>query len=334
MLNGISSHIIYPRAQTSDPNIYYSKAIAARFIPNLTEQDFWDAVYDFDPLAPDSPPVTRLQQIMYSGQLKTLTLGKIYGRTTLKLIPCEGALPTTETQGWEPGLEYADTDCGAVSYSEGHPAACKDRETADMLEGRSVAVRTIGDDEDETLRRFASLGYVIQESKYVKGAWMKTGHVLVIDMGLKRVRKRHPWFVLAHEWPTDGEETEDGNFEFHAKERVLFNDSGEAGVFPGDNNRTPICRIDAMNKTSNRPVIRQFGSNFNFKPYRLGGLRPAKPSPYGPALVHVMEWHWDPEAERQVCYSKDGREYMRYDPQTHRYSYPDYSRMNFGEGNG
>ena len=111
-----------------------------------------------------------------------------------------------------------------MSYADGYPAeklaAYRNRETADMSEG---IVPTIGDDEDETLRRFASLGYVIQESKYVEGAWVKTGHVLVIDMGLKRARKRHPWFVLASEWPTDGEETEDEGFYFRGS------DSGENG---------------------------------------------------------------------------------------------------------
>ena len=34
----------------------------------------------------------------------------------------------------------------------------------------------------------------------------------------KRFRNRDPWLTLAHEQPTDGEETEDGNFYYHAKE--------------------------------------------------------------------------------------------------------------------
>ena len=89
-----------------------------------------------------------------------------------------------------------------------------------------------------------------------------------------------------------------------------------------------------MDDEGDIPVIKRFGSGFDFRPCRVGGRHPAGPSEYGPELVHVMEWYWDPRVERQVCYMKEGRECMRYDPQTHRYSYSDYSRMDLGGGNG
>ena len=34
------------------------RAAAARHIPNFTEQDFWDAPYEFDPLGPGQPDVS------------------------------------------------------------------------------------------------------------------------------------------------------------------------------------------------------------------------------------------------------------------------------------
>ena len=207
MFRNMSCHHDMTEGQDSDSNIYFSKEMEERFIPSLTEQNFWAAVYEFDPLASETPEITRLERIMESGQLSELILGKIHGKTTLKLIPCEGALPTTDTPGFKPTLDYAVTDCGAVSYPDGHPseelAPYATRSAAYTSQGSSITLPTIGDDEDETLRRFASLGYVIQESESIKEAWEKSGHVLVIDMVPKTIRNRHPWFILAHEWPTD-----------------------------------------------------------------------------------------------------------------------------------
>lgn len=78
---------------------------------------------------------------------------------------------------------------------------------------------------------------------------------------------------------------------------------------------------------SNEPVLKQFGPNFDFKTLRLGGHYSARSSIYGPALANVMEWHWDPEAEQEVCYTKRGGEYMRFDRATQRYSFPDFEKM-------
>ena len=193
---------------------------------------------------------------------------------------------------------------------------------------------TIKDDDDDILRRYASLGFVIQESEHQKGTWEKTGHVLVMDMGDKRARHRHPWMILASKWPTDGEETAEGEFYYRAKEHVLRDASNEPGVFPGDNNRTPICRIEPL-VDDQRPVILQLGPNFHFNPVRYGNKYHIHSKiKFGPSLVHVMEWYWDSPAKQQVCYTKAGLEYMRYDPKTMEYTYPDLSKMVFIGENG
>ena len=52
-----------------------------------------------------------------------------------------------------------------------------------------------------------------RKSKYHKDTWEKTGQVLVMDMGDKRARHRHPWMILASKWPADdGEETAEDDF--------------------------------------------------------------------------------------------------------------------------
>lgn len=64
-----------------------------------------------------------------------------------------------------------------------------------------------------------------------QGEWDRTGHVLVIDMDDRDVRHRHPWLILASEWPTDGEETGEGDFMVHAEEEVMRGDNTQEGVF-------------------------------------------------------------------------------------------------------
>ena len=307
---------------------------AARYIPDLTEQDFWDAVYNFDPSAPNAPETSRLEEIFISGQLKELTLGKVYGQKTLKLIPYEGALPTTEAPNLQTPFDYAETNGGAVCYPDGHPSL--DAGSTDAKKSSSAAKPMKGvpppvtDADDDFLRRFASLGFVIEEVKMegCDDSWAKTGHVLVMDMGDKRVRHRNPWFILASKWPTDGEQAEDGGQYYKAKEIVKRDAASEYGVLPGDHNRTPICRIEPMNGLGKRPTITQFGPNFSFNAVRYGGHNEYhRNSQFGPSLVHVMDWYWDPKAQQQVCYTKLGLEYMRYDPEKNIYTYPEFNKM-------
>jgi hypothetical protein len=162
--------------------------------------------------------------------------------------------------------------------------------------------------------------------------WTKTGHVLVMDMDDRKLRHRQPWFVLASEWPTDGEETQDGDFTFYAQKRVLRNNRGVYGVFPGDHNRTPICAIWPYGRQPKKGevILKQFGENFKFEPARFRGHRCAKASRFGPSLARVMDWYWDPETKQEVCYTEAGLEYMRYDRAPGEYSFPDFSRIEIG----
>lgn len=289
-----------------------------------TEGDFWNAAYDFDPLAPTQPPgPTTLVQLLTLGQLQPIMLGKLYGQTTLKLLPAIGVLPNDPIPNFHSALSFAATDSAAIIYPDGHPAI----ETSPLaLPSDSQTSVKITDSQDDKLRRVAALGWVIQS--YSEGQWGKTGHVLVMDMGDKRARDRHPWFVLVSEWPTDGEETAEGTFTYRAEERIYRDDDTEWGVFPGSKNRTPICMIKPMGKSdSSKPVLNQFGKEFNFDTVRLGGHRRHRPSIFGPALAKIRDWYWDPETKQEVCCTDGGLEYMRYDRETMEYSFPDFAKL-------
>lgn len=299
----------YPfmRDKTSADYIHYhvrkdaSEIEAANARPPPSSEEFWNAAYAFDPFdRKSSSEPDALQNILTSGRLGLITLGKVYGHTTLKLLFRIGALPTSAMPDEEPALDFAATDCGAISYPDGHPpgasapSQCPDPATSSPISNPIPRTRASTDDK---LRRFASLGWVMQETS--RDTWTKTGHVLVMDMDDRKLRHRQPWFVLASEWPTDGEETQDGDFTFHAQKRVLRNDRGVYVVFPGDHNRTPICAIWPWKRTPEKGeiILKQFGEKFKFEPARFGGHRFAKPSRLGPSLARVMDWYWDPEAE-------------------------------------
>lgn len=303
-------------------------------MPKPTSQDFWKAAYFYNPLGPNPPPNgSALQRIITSGRMEPISIGKIYGTTLLKLLPVIGALPAPDIPGFEAPFDFAATDSAAISYPDGHPSEDDMAPQWENLPGggmrQSQKPPIIKAADDDKLRRFAALGWVLQEAR--DGRWNKTGHVLVIDMDDRDVRQRQPWLILASEWPTDGAETPEGGFTIYADEKVGRNDRTVPGVFPGDNNRTPICRIMPMNKKGqkNIPVLQQLGDNFNFVPERLGGHRPARRSRNGPGLANVMELYWDPVAEQEVCYTKQGLEYMRYDRKSNAYSFPDFSRLSF-----
>lgn len=300
----------------------------AKAVPQPTSQEFWKAAYDYDPLGPNPPPNgSELQRIITSGRMEPISIGRIYGEVLLKLLPVIGALPAPEIPDFEAPFDFAATDSAAISYPDGHPSEEDMAPQGESLPGggmgRSRNSPNIKAAEDDKLRRFAALGWVLQEAP--DGRWTKTGHVLVIDMDDRDVRHRHPWLVLATEWPTDGVNAQVGGFIMHVEEKVGWNDSSVPGVFPGDNNRTPICRIMPMDPEgeTDLPVLKQLGDNFNFKPERFGSQRPVGSSGDGPALAKVMEWYWDPAAEQEVCYTQHGLEYMRYDRRSKEYTFHD-----------
>ena len=310
----------------------FQRAAKLKALPKPTSENFWKAAWDYDPLGPNPPKDgSDLQKIITSGRMEPISIGKVYGTTLLKLLPCIGALPAPDIPGFEAPFDYAATDSAAISYPDGHPSEDDLAPRWEPLPGGGArrVPPLIRPADDDKLRRFAALGWVIQQGR--NGQWKKTGHVLVIDMDDRNVRQRQPWLVLASEWPTDDAEAPDGGFTLFAEETVGQNDRTQPGVFPGDNNRTPICRLMPMKKkgTANVPVLRQLGDNFNFVPERIGGQYRVRKSCYGPGLAKIMEWYWDPKAEQEVCYTAQGLEYMRYDRKSKAYSFPDFSRLSF-----
>ena len=312
------SQELYPFMREKTADEYYDYHVLrlqnqylAKFAgPTPTSEEFWNAAYDFDPM--DSSPSkcpSKLQEILRTGRMGPITLGKVYGQVTLKLLPAMGALPENPNPPYDSQLDFAGTDSGAISYPDGHPSGLM----ADPIEpGPSAAslskikkMVTIKPSNDDKLRRFTSLGFILQEEG---GIWRKTGHVLVIDMDDRSMRHREPWLVLASEWPADGGETQKRDYTCRARETVLRPDRDAAGVLPGDKNRTPICKIRPMDESKNDlPVLKQFGEGFKFKPVRYGGHRKARPSSYGPDLAKVMPWYWDPKEEQEVCFTTEGK---------------------------
>ena len=273
-------------------------------VPVPTDSQFWKAVYDYNPfnLAPNTH--SDLYKYLSMKHLRSVPLGMYGGYAKLELIRRMGALPNTETIQNLTNLDYAATDSGAISYPDAHPSE---------LVNENYRVR---DKDDQRLRRFAALGLVIHVQS--DGSWGYTGHALVVDMG--EGRGRHPWFVLASEWERASENAE-GSFFDRAPAHVALNDANQAGVLPGGRNRTVVGMVEPMNDRKTH-VLRQFGANFDFLVKRDPPDRAYHPDPTrGPDLAHIMTWYWDPDRKVEVCYYKDGREYMAYDLETKYYTY-------------
>ncbi|KAI4169209.1 MAG: hypothetical protein LQ343_005871 [Gyalolechia ehrenbergii] len=214
---------------------------------------------------------------------------------------------------------------------DGHPSEDNLRLTV-ISQGlsRTKPHPVITPEEDNRLRPFYSLGFVMQEDAF--GEWRKTGHVLVMDMDDRSIRHRHPWLVLASQWPAeDCEDTEDDSGFHYVSEVVYRNAEAAAGVFPGDRNRTPICSIQPHlpegASRSDLPVLKQLGEDFNFAPYRYVSAYPVKDKGKGPDIAFVMDWYWDPVNEKEICYYQDGTIYMCYDPSKKEYSYPCFASL-------
>lgn len=275
-----------------------------------TVSQLWDAVYSYNPLGNDGEigsagTVIELQTLLNYSEWEAVPIGKLWGYAELALIPGKGALPATEEDNVTNGrYRYAATDSGALYYADGHPSELDSLNTETEFDNR------------RRLRRFVSLGWVIQIRN--DGSWFKTGHALVLDM--ENGRDHQPWFVLASHWPVNHED-EDGSFVRHAATRVVRNDTTQPGILPGGRNRTPVAMVESSDKTV--PVLKQFGPNFEFSVARFGGDRAYdRDVNYGPDLAYVMEWYWDPVGKQEVCFDKNGEEYMRYDRGTKEIVYP------------
>ena len=278
--------------------------------PVPSDLQFWKAVFDYDPfkLAPGTH--SDLFKYLRMKNLDSVPLGMYGGYAKLKLIRRMGALPDTETGKTVSKLKFAATDSGAISYPDAHPSELED------LEDEGFQVQ---DSQDQRLRRFTSLGSVIHVQS--NGSWGYTGHALVVDMG--HGRGRQPWFVLASQWERETENVE-GSFFDRAPAEVDINDSNQPGVLPGGQNRTVVGMVEPMRK-SNLHILRQFGPDFQFLVRREPPDRAYYPDPTrGPDLAYIMSWYWDPVREVEVCYYKDGREYMAYDLKTKYYTYTSF----------
>ena len=193
-----------------------------------TATEFWEAAYKYDPYGHYGTAKAEqndMYRIIYIGSLKRIPLGTLRGEVRFELMPavdCMSVSPFDPKTDFE--LEFADTESVAIAYPDGHPSE------------EQIHLKVQSDD-DRKLRRFHPLGFICQ----VEGSETsrKTGHVLVMDMD----RDRHPWVILASEWPDESTEVSmsGGDVMIGAQERVRRNDSKVHGVFPGDMNRTPIA---------------------------------------------------------------------------------------------
>ena len=283
--------------------------------PIPTAEELWAAVraWEPDPLQPTSNIALRQNLgLLDPRSFAPVPLGKLRGEIMCALEPeiCLG--PDDEIyfprrQNFELSASN-DVVTWAIDYAYGHPS------------GNDQYCTTHTATEDDTLRRFISLGYVLM---MIDGDWIKTGHVLVLDADHKR--QCHPWFVLVTEWKTDDEnyilefETE---FIKPAK-RVKYNDRNALGVLPGNLNRTPIARLTYHQghiPEGEEKFVTHFGEDFNFEfDRRMGKFATEHRSPWGPDLAEVMPWWWDHVKSEEVCFTQDGKECMRFNPATRAY---------------
>lgn len=266
--------------------------------PAYSAREFWHKLYH-DPLTNAAETNAFCKFLNYSYFAEVIDIGKLDGETSLRLAPGAGLIDNGEDLFDD--LDWADDGASAVSYAEGHPS-----------EGE---VRLISP-KDGILRRFWEVGYILMN---IGTGWVKTGHVLVLDV--EKGRDRHPWIMLAKTWETDEDEPKT----ITVPDRVRRGDRSAFGVFPGNQNRTTIAKLVPIedSRAKPTPLLKQMGSNFTFRLQRSGKAttREEARSKYGPDLAQAMTWFKRPSGE-EVCFDKQRNEYMTCDPVTGTYSYP------------
>ncbi|KAL9603177.1 MAG: hypothetical protein Q9219_001380 [cf. Caloplaca sp. 3 TL-2023] len=285
------------------------RCLAPLNAPPITIEAFWSNVHDLDIFSPTSGS-NDFRKLLSSPNRPLVPLGKVYGTHQLWLLPELGSLPAAELDQEIP-LDFVATNCSAISYPDGHPS---EQEIVMVVPGET----------DQKLRRFVSLGYVVQGTSK---NYRLTGHALVADV--EKGRNLHPWIVLASTFPNDNMDDHYGSETIVVPEEVDRDDSedeDEYGVLPGDNNRTPVGKIIPIGETTTEPVITLLGLNFNFTVLRRGSSRGYTRSPKGPSLANVMDWYLDPATQDQICFLKGGEEYMRFNPTTLEISYSPQAR--------
>lgn len=216
------------------------------------------------------------------------------------------------------------SDSLAIAYPDGHPS--EEYEVG----GRKFET-VIRPCEDTTLRQCIVLGWISIKLGYPwRCEWVETRHVLVID--LDEGRDRHPWIILAHKWPNDTDLDFDlvKYSDVHAEWNPKRGKDDVRGIFPGDVTRTTIAKLVHLGgapANETRPFLKQLGPDLQIDLFRQGGDRPCVWSKYHPDLVHVMQWYRDEKSPEEVCYARNGEEYMRYNEESGTYRYPNLASI-------
>ena len=322
----------------SSPNPYPSIAelismpIAA---PIGTANELWNAVCALEPdpirLPPAAAPIPTILELLRRERFEHIPLGMLELKDSVRLCALEPGLclppdedaydPVMPTQRHLTNGHSVKNAVRAIKYADSHPSeASVYLSTAQDQKAKRKTDPTLAAN-DELLRRFMPLGYV---SMKIRGEWVKTGFVLVIDVSYGR--KCHPWFVLAAEFETDdeGHFFNHGSYVVEVPKEVPINDSEAIGVLPGNSNRTTIAKLEHCDDTRrrNEKFVSHFGENFRFKFKRMGQDFNRVRSPRGPDRAHIMDWWWDPKEKVEVCFTPTGQPYIRYNPQTREYDGP------------
>ena len=276
--------------------------------PTPTLQQFWDAVYTYDPSAPLRNG--GLIDLLLLERLDCVPLGKLNGVTklSLKIDLCALNASCTEVLGIKLPPVHG---IKAVSYCESHPSEV-------------VPKLRVDTDIDKHVRRVKALGWVMEVTS--SGHSLRTGHVLVIDMDDIANRQRHPWFLLAPEWLHEHEFDSDEGIIVRAEEFVEQGNFECEGILPGDSQRTTVARLRSRQaEMQNRPgpFLKYFGVDFEFELTRFGasGESNRHDPRYlrGTWLPIVMTLHWNQKTLDEICFNEDGQEYFRFHRPTGRY---------------
>lgn len=230
---------------------------------------------------------------------RIIELGKLNGITPLRFAPHLEFLETQDPPGDD--LAYACPPAKAVNYGEGNPSEVEE-------------LCLVNPKQDETLRRFQEVGYILMQSR--DGSWAMTGHVMVLDLD----RDRHPWLILARSWWDNDDEDDDFEKEpFVADDYVEKNKRDVHGIFPGDDNRTTIARFIPYGdntKDSEKPFLERFCEYFEFSLRRFG--QDQLETDRGTSLAKIMNWFERPDGQ-EVCFDKNRVEFMTRNPKTGEY---------------
>ena len=275
-----------------------------------TPEAFFKAAYAFNPSEPARE--TELVKLVVTDMLRAIPLGKVYGDQMLYLVPRKNCLkPSKIAVPYLTPFPVAATGSAAISYPDGHPSEQYDER------GSSIVLKS---ETDSRLHRCWPLGYIAYLGE--KGIHHRTGHILVMDMGVGR--NHHPWIVLTSQWPGPDEDGDDGYGNLLAPAKARMDDKRVRGIFRGDTRRTPVAKlVNLGGVASQQPFMFQFGPDFSFGLSRKGGdkncVRTEKFLEYHPDLARVMTWYWDEKMKEEVCFNEDGQECKRYNPATGRY---------------